>query len=252
MPPKPRRSVRKSHPEADDSPTIVWGSEEIDSDSEEVGWTADDEGKTVWKPPPGYILTREQVAFKWSIDSKFYIGTFVYFVLAIVGALASGGSQPPDDILAVATASATPRLQRTAACTIFTLYWVLRSVIFDPPPEPTDDSWSFLQACPAGRFIWLTCNIDAAQLVYWSLFLLVESEALLSPQLQASAASTLHWALLSALYSAAVFVWSLSFMLGALFLKFCWYGLYAASFTPRLRFLDSGVTGVCACANLQV
>jgi hypothetical protein len=237
MPPKPRarRATRKgSAAEADDAPTIVWGAEEIDSDSEEVGWTAEDEGKTVWKPPlgaraaAGYRLTSEQLAFKRTIDAKFYIGTVVYFVVAICGALCSASSSPPPDaVLGAASISAVPRLQLTAACAIFTLYWILRSTIFDAPPEPTDDSWSFLQACPAGRFIWLTINIDAAQLVYWSLCLLVESEALLTlPQLQASAtAVSLHWALQSALHSGAVFVWSLSFMLGALFLKFCWYGL---------------------------
>eukprot|EP01043_Picozoa_sp_COSAG02_P028896 COSAG02_NODE_1773_length_10980_cov_8.196765_14_plen_236_part_00 len=230
--PRARRSTRKgSATEADDAPTIIWGAEEIDSDSEEVGWTAEDEGKTVWKPPvdaraaAGYRLTPEQVAFKRTIDVKFYIGTAVYFIVALGGAYASASSSPPpDDVLAAAATSASPRLQLTAACASFTLYWILRSVIFDAPPEPTDDSWSFLQACPAGRFVWLTVNIDAAQLVYWSLCLLVETEALLTlPQMQGSAtAVALHWGLLSALHSGAVFVWSLSFMLGALFLKFCW------------------------------
>ena len=216
----------RSAAEAAAAPTINWGAEEVDSDSEEAGWTKEDEGKKVWKPPPGYILTKEQVLFKRAIDRKFYIGTLVYAVASVAAAYACAPPPPPDDVLGAAAPSAAARLQLTAACALFTVYWILRSVIFDPPPEPKDDSWTFLQTCPAGRFIWLTINIDAAQLCYWTLALAMESEVLLSPTLPPNAATiaaTLHWGLLSALHSGAVFVWSLSFMLMALFLKFCWF-----------------------------
>ena len=95
--------------------------------------------------------------------------------------------------------TAATRLQLTLACALFTAYWIFRSTIMDPPPEPTDSSWTFLPACPAGRFVWLTIHIDAAQLVYWSLLLVVESGALLN--LEFPAAADMHWRLLATLHS---------------------------------------------------
>ena len=166
-----------------------------------VGWTPNGPDVTQ-STPSGYVMTPEQVAFKAAIDRKFFIGIGIYFVvtLAVVASPLGASSEPPADVLAAAAPAAGTRLLLTAACALFTVYWIFRSTLGDPPPEPQDSSWTFLPACFAGRFVWLTIHIDAAQLVYWILLLCVESGVLLTLDLPTAAG--MHWRLLATLHSA--------------------------------------------------
>ena len=111
------------------------------------------------------IITEEQSRFLAETNRKFYIGLAVYLAAILAGMVQFGDPSPPSDaVLAAAEPEAERRLALTLACAAFTVYWVVTSVLRDAPPDPVDDSWTFLPACPAGRFVWLTININAAQL----------------------------------------------------------------------------------------
>ena len=113
----------------------------------------------------GLIITEEQSRFLAETNRKFYIGLAVYLAAILAGMAQFGDPSPPSDaVLAAAEPEAERRLALTLACAAFTVYWVVTSVLRDAPPDPVDDSWTFLPACPAGRFVWLTININAAQL----------------------------------------------------------------------------------------
>lgn len=163
-----------------------------------------------------YRMTAEQAVFRRNVLRKLAAGYCAYTLMAIAIIITMGSPDPPESYVTHEAEKAWRRTL-TFAAAASTCFWSWEALIQDPPPTAADNSWHFLNQCPVSKFIWLTVNISAVQLLYWALATLSELEVLLD------SFPAWHWRLVSIVHASSVFVATLGFSLAALFLKFNYF-----------------------------
>lgn len=102
-----------------------------------------------------YALSPAQVKFRARGQRFLVVGYANYLALAVLAVLTLG--EPADPKLgAINLATQQQHAVMTIGAMLLTCFWQYESLLGDPPPEPTDNSWSFLSKCPVHKFIFLT------------------------------------------------------------------------------------------------